>query len=280
MKALLILFFLAASPAVLFSRLIDETPERGRLLFAPLIAHHVEPRVGFTRLVGEERLRLDIGNSIDLWEFDHVLDDDALSIGADFFTWTSLRQEGDFHFPVDAVDYLFGINAAWKNRITESSVLSARLRLSHISAHLVDGSYDKQAGAWREGQLPRVYSREFFDLVFAWEYEDFLRLYGGGQYVYHIDPASLGKLGLQAGIESVWRDALVSGAHVYAAYDLRLVDNTAPRSAHGLQAGIKFGKWRGSGLNLFVAWYHGPSQHGEYFDRMWSYWGPGMNIDF
>lgn len=254
--------------------------DEGRLLFPPLIAHHVEPRVGFTRLVEEERLRLDIGNAIDLLAFDRALGADRVAIGADFFTWTSLRQESDFHFPVDAVDYLFGINATWKKTLDASSVLSVRLRLSHISAHLVDGSYDPTTDHWRHGDPSRVYSREFLDLVVAWEYEAWLRFYGGGQYVYHIDPSELGKVGLQGGCEAVWRDAAGRGVNLYAAYDLRMLDNGETRAAHGFQAGVKLGPWRGSGLNLFVALYDGPSQHGEYHDRRWSYWGPGLNIDF
>lgn len=273
-------WLVTAQPALPVSPSAGDADACGRLLFAPLVAHHVEPRVGFTRLVDERRLRLDIGNSVDLIGFSDVLTDDRLMIGADFFTWTSLRQEGDFHFPVDAVDYLFGVNASWRHRVSADAAVSARLRLSHISAHLVDGSYDKSAGAWRDGQLPRVYSREFVDLIFAWEYLNILRFYGGGQYVYHVDPATLGKLGVQAGAEFWWEDAITRGVHVLAAYDLRVLDNGATRTAHALQAGVRFGRRHGSGLSVFLAAYDGPSQHGEYFDRQWSYWGPGMNVDF
>ncbi|MBR9978122.1 MAG: DUF1207 domain-containing protein [Bacteroidetes bacterium] len=251
-----------------------------RLLFAPLIAHHVEPRVGFTRLVDEDRLQLDIGNSIDLLEFAGPLDTDRIAVGVDVFTWTSLRQEEAFHFPVDAVDYLFGINTTYRQRLDAGTALSARLRLSHISAHLVDGSYSKETGAWRDGLLPRVYSREFLDLILAWEYRDLLRLYAGGQYIYHIDPPDLGKFGLQAGAETVWQEPLWAAVHFYAAYDFRLLDTGALRAAHGVQIGGKLGPWRGKGLRFFLELYHGPSQHGEYFDFIWSYWGYGMNIDF
>ncbi len=281
MKVLFLLFCLAAYPAALFSQNHPvESDMQSRLLFPPLIANHVEPRVGMSRLVEEERLRLDIGNSIDLWNFEGLSAGDRLAVGADFFTWTSLRQEASFHFPVDAVDYLFGINASYLHPINASSALWLRLRLSHISAHLVDGSYDKTRAEWRDGDLPQVYSREFLDLVAAWEFEGFLRLYAGGQYIYHIDPADLGKLALQSGFEAVWRDAPARGVHLYAAYDFRLLDVGAVRSAHGCQVGAKLGSWRGSGVKLFLAYYHGPSQHGEYYDRMWSYWGPGLNVDF
>ncbi|MBN1448864.1 MAG: DUF1207 domain-containing protein [Bacteroidetes bacterium] len=282
MKAISILLaILFVSPAGLHSQHdSDFSRTEGRLLFPPLIAHHVEPRVGMSRLLGEERLRLDIGNSIDVLQWAIYNDEMQVAIGADFFTWTSLRQEKDFHFPVDAVDYLFGVNASFARTLSDRFSAALRLRLSHISAHLVDGSYQKESGTWRDGQLPRVYSREYVDLIAAVEWSGLLRLYGGGQYIYHIDPATLGKWSLQSGIEAVWQGAGAGWLHPYAAVDLRLIDIDGWEAAVNLQVGVKAGCWRGTGVQLYIAWFRGKSQHGEYYDQNWSYWGPGFNIDF
>jgi hypothetical protein len=265
--------------ATAFSQQPDGHPA-GRLLFPPLLAHHVEPRMGALKLNGEDRLRLDIGNAVDLWNFSCEQSGSLFAVGADFFTWTSLRQDADFHFPVDAVDYLFGINASWRMPLNEQLTAGARLRLSHISAHLADGSYDKRTASWRDGREPLVYSREFFDLIGALEVGDYLRVYAGGQYIYHIDPAELGTLGAQAGVEASYINALAQDLHLYAAYDFRTIDVHTVSAAHALQAGVKFGTWRGTGLNVFLTVYHGKSQHGEYHDLTWSYWGPGFTVDF
>ncbi|MDT8325679.1 MAG: DUF1207 domain-containing protein [Bacteroidota bacterium] len=273
----LLLCILAVTPPV-FSQSIPLVDSR--LLFPPLIAHHLEPRVGMSRLVEEERLRLDIGNSIDVQRWEDGLDGMTVAAGVDFFTWTSLRQEKDFHFPVDAVDYLFGLYASVRRDITDESSVSARLRLSHISAHLVDGSYLKEEQRWRDGQLPRVYSREFIDLVVAFEYRDWLRAYGGGKYVYHVDPPGLGRWTPQAGLEAAWLRVLDAPLHAYLAVDARMLDVNGWDAAVNVQAGVKVGAWRGTGVDLFVAYYHGMSQHGEYYDMMWSYWGPGINFAF
>ncbi len=281
MRSLALVFFLAVFPASIHSQqMTDDAGDAGRLLFAPLLAHHVEPRAGMSQLSGEERLRLDIGNSIDLLCFEGVDEGDRMTIGADFFTWTSLRQESGFHFPVDAVDYLFGVNASYRHDVDARLSFSARLRASHISAHLVDGSFDQTKREWRGGDAPQVYSREFIDLVAACDYEDFIRVYAGGQCIYHVDPAAITKYALQAGIEPVWRDAVLRNGHLYAAYDIRLLDAGRLRTAHALQVGAKFGGWRDSGLRVFMAYYHGPSQHGEYYDEIWSYWGTGFTVDF
>lgn len=282
MRAPLFLFAIfACAPAFLFSQQSDQPviPE-ARLLFAPLIAHHIEPRVGLSRLINEERLRLDIGNSIDLLRRRDLPGDAQLAVGADFFTWTSLRQKRDFHFPVDAVDYLFGVNTSYMRPLSTEWVSSLRFRLSHISAHLVDGSYDKENAQWRDNRLPIVYSREFLELIAAFEWRGTLRLYGGGTWIYHIDPAWLGKWSMQGGAEGVWREAGWSWLHAYAAMDLRLVDISGWHAAVNVELGVKAGRWRGTGVQLFIAWFHGKSQHGEYFNQTWSYWGPGFNIDF
>jgi hypothetical protein len=253
----------------------------GRLIFNPLIANYLEPRVGLTRLVEEQRLRLDIGNSIDLFSFHSDPDhSERFAVGTDFFTWSSLRQSANFHFPVDAVDYLFGLNVSYLRILQDDRTISGRFRWSHISAHLVDGSYDKNEMTWRLSQLPRVYSREFFELIAAVTYQDFLRVYGGGQYIYHIDPSSLGKAGFELGIELSSKAFAFPWLNPYIAYDCRFIEFGAFRSAHSVQAGAKLGFSTDAHINIYLAFYHGPSQHGEFYDATWSYFGPGFNIEF
>jgi hypothetical protein len=258
----------------------DAWLRQGRLLFPPLLAHHVEARMGAMKMHGEDRLRLDIGNTVDLLEFRNGKGDQLFAVGAEFFTWTSLREERDFHFPVDAVDYLFGVNASWRMHVDENVITAARFRLSHISAHLVDGSYDKSTSSWRNDRLPLVYSREYVELIAALEYRNLLRVYAGAQYVYHIDPRELGRFGLQSGLEIFCHDMPAKAIHPYIAYDFRTVNATAVTGTHSVQAGVKLGNWRGRGLNIFIAAYSGKSRHGEYYDLDWSYWGPGFTIDF
>jgi len=251
----------------------------GGLNVPPLIASTYEPRVGFIFQAGNSDLRLDIGNSIDLISIPAGLGS-KLTFGADFFTWTALRQDENFHFPVDAVDYLFGLNLSYSEQLSSHNEFQARLRWSHISAHLVDGRYQKETADWREDQLPRVYSREYFELIAAIDYEHWLRPYLGVTYVYHIDPADLGKMVYQAGVEATLPHNEDCHLHPYIAYDFRLFEVGALAAAHSAQIGLKTGDWQGRGLNFFVALYSGMSFHGEYHDQRISYWGPGITIDF
>ena len=252
----------------------------GGLVFPPIIANVYEGRAGFVIENGEDQLRLDIGASVDVLAWRGVFaDGDMLSLGADFFTWTSLREEQDFHFPVDAVDYLFGLNASYSNPLGDDLTLQSRFRLSHISAHLADGRYNKETGEWLDGRLPIVYSREFFEWLMAMDFDNTLRLYLGPTYIYHIDPPDLGKFAFQVGAEVAATDVVNDWLTPYAAYDLRLVKVTEYVANHSAQIGVKFGAWHGRGLNVFIALYNGMSYHGEYYDLRASYWGPGVTVD-
>jgi len=277
---LLIACIVLTASTTLYSQYSPDDVAFSRLLFAPLIAHHVEARMGATRFVNEERLQLDIGNAVDIWRTKPGANSDHFAVGAECFTWTALRKDADFHFPVDAVDYMFGVNASWRRPLHGEHFVSARFRFSHISAHLVDGAYDKEDGTWRDGQLPRVYSREFLDIIAAYGLHEVFRIYAGFQYVYHIDPPTLGKLGAQAGMEISWTDVFLHVLHAYVAYDLRTVDVDAVTAAHSLQIGMKVGAWQGTGVRLFISVYHGKSIHGQYHEQTWSQWGPGFSIDF
>lgn len=276
-RVLLLVMLVAASPLRLDAQ--DKDAPQSRLLFEPVRASVLEPRVGAIIHAEDTRLRLDIGNAIDIFRFAPASAPSLRwALGAEFFTWTALRRTADFHFPVDAVDYLFGVYASAVHDVDAQLALEGRFRLSHISAHLVDGSYEKSTGSWRNGQLPRVYSREFFELLAAVRIDDQLRPYIGAQYIYHIDPPDLGQFALQLGIDYMPR--LAAHVHPYIAYDLRLVTVGATSAVHAAQVGARLGSRHGAGLNVFLAWYSGLGEHGEYHDQRFTWWGPGFTVEF
>ncbi len=246
----------------------------GPLTFKPLVANTFEPRAGLIWHLNNNRLRLDIGNSIDLIQYKYESAAPKVTAGADFFTYTLLRGESNFHFPVDAVDYLFGVNVNYQDTMTHG-ILSSRLRLSHISAHFVDGHYDNPTRIWKDGLDPRVYSREFFDLVVAYEPSGRVRGYAGSIYLWHVDPASLPKFLVYGGAEL--HDEMISAVHGYAAYQITAA---GMRPRHEIQIGGKIGDWNGRGTQVFFVYYYGNNIHGEYHDRKDEYSGIGFNVDF
>ena len=246
----------------------------GSLLFKPLVANTFEPRLGLIWHSDNNRLRLDIGNSVDMIQYRFENQKRLITIGSDFFTYTLLRGEKDFHFPVDAVDYLFGFNVNYSDTL-ENQIFSSRLRISHISAHFVDGHFDGTAGTWKDGMNPRVYSREFFDLTIGYEPSKNFRGYIGAIYLWHIDPITLPNLIGYIGGE--YHQQLHSVINGYLAYQFTA---TGMRPRHEIQAGTKIGNWHGRGTELFFIYHTGNNIHGEYHDQRDEYSGLGFNITF
>ena len=191
-----------------------------KLNVKPFFANQLEPKMGFLFDINKPELRLDVGNSVDIIH-KYLNNNQTISIGADFFTFSLLRRQKDFKFPVAAIDYLFGLNAAY---VIDNDDLSygLRFRLSHISAHLVDGSFSIVTNKWKENLFPFVYSREFFELTPFLKKEN-LRLYTSITLIYHVKPSGLGKDRYQIGGEYIFPNLLGANFHVLIGSDLKLI---------------------------------------------------------
>lgn len=247
----------------------------GDLTIHPFAANSLEPRLGFLFQTGNE-LRLDAGNSMDIYRFE-MGKNELGSLGVDMFTYSLLRSEKNFHFPVDAIDYLFGLNFCYK-KSTDEYEYGARLRLSHISAHLVDGNYDKENNQWKDGKEPKVYSREFVELIPYLKLYS-LRLYAGITYLYHVDPVELGKDNYQLGFDYFAENYIAANIHAIAGYDFKLTHLTAYNGNHSLILGIKWGDAYGKGLSLYFNYFSGKSIHGELYFKNVDYSAIGINFE-
>ena len=242
----------------------------------PFAANTLEPKLGSIFQLSKNELELNIGNSMDIARIanDHG---ETYSFGADLFTFTLLRGEQNFHFPVDAVDYLFGVNFSYKKVLQDCSI-GFRGRISHISAHFVDGHYDGVTQTWRDGLNPRVYSREFFELLGFYEFQH-LRVYAGGAYLFHVDPATIKKDNFQIGFDYYAKDFLGDHLTPFIGYDLKLIHLDKYTACNSISAGIKFGNADSKGISLLLNYYSGKSIHGEYFDKNKEYAALGINLD-
>ncbi len=245
------------------------------LTINPFAANTLEPKLGFLFHSSENELRLDIGNSMDVVRITNGKY--TYSFGADLFTYTRLSKEGDFHFPVDAVDYLFGINSAYKIKLGRYE-LGARLRLSHISAHIVDGHYDNTLLTWKNNHPPRVYSREFLEFMPYVKVRS-LRVYAGLTYIFHIDPKTIKKDNYQFGFDYYLPFKPLDVINPYIGYDFKLIHLNSYTGNNSIVAGVKLGHRYGRGFSIYYQYYAGNSVHGEYFDSKVAYSAIGINLD-
>ena len=242
-----------------------------RTMFRPLLADPLEPRIAVMPWLDDDFLQLDIGTSADLIQSKSG----RFAFGIDFGTYSLLGREDNFKFPVDTIDYLFGISFTWKQLLEKDNLpfddLSARLRISHISAHFEDGHYDEDADEWKNEEqspfgIPFTYSREFINLVLALSSEDY-RIYLGYQYLFHTIPDNISRHSLQAGAE------LSTPGNTYLAADFKLLpewDRGLNRTDgfHGtwnLQAGWRLTVLGLENVRLAYNYYNGLSRHGMYF---------------
>jgi len=246
------------------------------LLVQPFTANTLKSKLGFEFKTNKNELSLNVGNSLDIMHF-KVNPKSTLSFGADLFTYTLLRSQSSFHFPVDAVDYLFGFNFGYKNT-NRKNEFGARLRISHISAHFVDGHYDKNINEWRDNREPKVYSREFIEFIPYYRYDN-LRLYGGVTYIFSIDPREIGKDQYQFGFDYFANDLIADNLFPYLAYDFRLINIYSYTGNNSVEAGIKYGHSSGRGISVYFRYFAGYNIHGEYFDIKEEFTSFGINLD-
>lgn len=242
------------------------------LLFKPFLANTFEPRMGSLYQFDEEKLRLDIGYSHDFMNFN--IGNNPFSVGADFFTYTRLRSEGRFKFPVETSDYFFGLNANYKTKLL-SGELAFRLRISHISSHLVDG-YSSD-GVFNK--MPFTYSREFFDLAAAWTVIDNLRLYIGVNYVFSVIPKDVGAVSPQLGFDYSYKiNELIE---LNAGFDHKssaIASEYSPQNS--FEAGINIITSESAKINLNYFFYDGRSIHGLFYKDFENYSGIGFRVIF
>ncbi len=272
-------FFAANNTAV------AEQYNASKTLFAPLLADPLEPRVAVLPSLNERALQLDIGTSSDLY----LSDSKEFAAGVDFGTWSRLKRSNEFKFPVDAIDYLFGLNASWKKpyngELLPFDTFSARVRLSHISAHFEDGHYNADASQWTQqsdwsGTIPFTYSREFINVVLALSSPE-LRVYAGYQYLYHTIPEGINPHSLQAGAE------LSTPGNTFIAADFKLLPlwqqsleaTRGHRGSCNLQAGIRLSGIGLEKVRVVCNYYSGISRHGMYFYHPESFAAAGVILE-
>jgi hypothetical protein len=259
------------------------TLEPNRALFRPLLADAKEPRIAALVNQNNNELSLDIGASLDLVQIS--FEQTQVGIGVDFGTFSELRREWNFKFPVNAADYIFGINMSYRSPLTKSLDLTGRFRLSHISAHLVDGRFVE--GDWFEGLAPFVFSREFIALMVACSGE-YGRVYFGYEFLFNTLPRNISRSSYQVGVEAYYPKFPVHWLYPFIAVDFRLVpiwrQSLARSKGYGgatnLQAGIKLNAIGKRGLRLVFNHYGGLEFRGMYLGRYISEQSIGFVIDF
>ncbi len=258
----------------------------GPTLFPPLLAHYEEPRFGLRKEIATSKIKLDIGDAIDLVEFRPFHNgQERIRAGGDFFTYALTTSWQGHRLQVDAVDGLFGGHIVYRAP-GGLEPLTLRVRILHLSAHFVDGHYDPISGQWIDGRPPIPFTRDFGELTAAYTTQlDRLSLmaYSGLGYATLVRPADVRRFSSLHGVQlhsDGWPGPVFGKPCIlYAADDFTLKGVPKYVGSNSLEIGAKFGEWTGYGVKLYMSYYSGLSIFSEYYNVRWDQWGLGFAFD-
>jgi hypothetical protein len=155
--------------------------------------------------------------------------------------------------------------------------LSTIFRIFHQSSHLGDEFLLRN-------RIDRVnLSFEGVDLKVSYRLFDWLRLYGGGAYLFNVDPSELKPWATQTGIElqtprRFWGDS----TRFVTAFDLQHRQENRWSTETSVRGGLQFERPRSfmRKISLLLEYYKGHSPNGQFFSEKIEYFGPGLHLDF
>lgn len=235
-------------------------------LFPSNFSDVYEAKTGTQFFLDDKGLILNIGATKDI--IHHRIDFwNTVAFGVEFFNWNLLNREEQFRFPVIASDYFFGGYFVFYHNARKLDWVN-RFRVSHISAHLSDGSYDKILNQWINNQLPFTYSREFVQWSSVFIYHN-LKVYFDAIYLFHSIPDW--KFNTITGFGS---EAIIVGftdlrTKIFSGFDLKFQKILGDKfeANKNFSAGFIFGNERSSHFRLAYQFYSGHHLNGQFFIR-------------
>lgn len=256
------------------------------LHFVPLKANHQEARIGVFKYFATANLKVDIGNTIDVFGLTFSSSNVRFTAGIDFMAYAFVTGAQGLRLQVDALDGFFGGNISF-SRTNDANQLQGRLRILHLSAHFVDGHYNVSTKQWLDNRVPLPLTKDFGELLIAHEFQffsDILRYYGGISYATLVRPSELRRFTFLSGFEFAARKlfgkAFDQPTNPFIANHFTLNGNPVYTGSNQTQIGVKFGDWHGKGIVLYLAYYVGNNFFSEYFDERVSIVGAGFTVDF
>lgn len=167
-------------------------------------------------------------------------------------------------------DYTIGIPISYRK-----GNQSMRLRIYHQSSHLGDEFLLRVN--------PERVNLSFESIEFIYSYDmDRLRLYGGGEYLFHRDPSDLKPSNLHGGIEYRGPNKLWNNGRWLAATDIKSWEqhNWSPDISIGI--GTEFGPAQPGRhrVRVMLEGYRGHNPHGQFYETRIAYAGVGLHLGF
>lgn len=253
--------------------------------FMPLKASHQEARLGILYYPENGFLKVDIGNSSDLFTIS-FMENDRLTFSIDFMAYALSTNYSGKRLQIAVLDGFFGGHGSYRLSFDDRNILM-RFRIIHNSAHFVDGLWDVATDYWIGDDRPIPFTQDFGEITIADELLfNFgnMKYYGSVAYATLVRPAELEKWFFNAGMEinsgQVFGKFLQKPVNLFFASHNILAGKTEYQLSTNNLFGIKFGEWYGKGLVIYFSYYYGNHKFSEYYFKRVSQFGIGFNVDF
>jgi Protein of unknown function (DUF1207) len=247
----------------------------GGTLFRPLIADPRWPHFAATtqRYVGDRQLKdvaaVSFGETFTLWR-DRLGPVTAWEFGVQAGVFAVFDLDAESQDLVNA-DYFVAIPVSFRHE-----GFSSLFRLFHQSSHLGDEFLLRT-------KPERInLSVEGLDLKVSYEVGDPFRIYAGGGYLFHRDPASLDPWSIQYGLELIspwpprdrrWRPVLAA--------DVQHREENDWSADLSLRGGIQIdGVLASRNLQILLEYFKGRSPNGQFYKDKIEYFGLGVHFHF
>jgi hypothetical protein len=235
-------------------------------IFPSNFSDPMEAKTGTQFFLDSKSLELNIGAARDLihHQFNWT---NTLGFGVEFFNWSLLNREKQFRFPVRAVDYFFGGYFVFYHKSRKLDWAN-RFRVSHISTHLVDGSFDKSQNQWINNQQPFTYSREFVQWTSAFIYRN-INLYFDVIYLFHSIPEWKYNTITGFGTEAIIIGFPELHTKLFTGFDLKFqrLHSDKFEANKNFSAGFIIGNENTSHLRLAYQYYNGYHINGQFYSE-------------
>jgi hypothetical protein len=168
-------------------------------------------------------------------------------------------------------DYIIGIPVTY--RYGDNSL---RFRIYHQSSHLGDEFLQSLNPPERVNL-----SYEAIDLIYSREWRGW-RVYGGGEYLVHKEPADLKPMSAHWGIEYRGSKPLVWNGRPIFGVDMKSFEEHNWAINTSVKAGFEFGHPNPGQrrLRLMAEWYKGFDPRGQFYNNKVEYYGMGISLGF
>jgi hypothetical protein len=245
-------------------------------LFRPLLADPKQPQffVNINRLkssgVRYTVASVGFGETFGMYRFFGSCEGDGLQLSVEGALFAQFNMEAPSHDLINA-DYTIGIPATY--RYGDNSL---RFRIYHQSSHLGD-EFLQSVNPPERINL----SYEAIELIYSREWHGW-RVYGGGEYLIHKEPADLKPMSAHWGIEYRGSKPLLWNGRLVGGVDMKSFEEHNWAIDTSVKFGLEFGQSNPGQrrVRLMAEWYKGFDPRGQFYNNKVDYYGIGVSLGF